>query len=113
MKPNKAFGRPVRSDRGFTLVEIIVVTAIVALVVAGTISLVRHAIQTNAYDAGRIQVNNDMLKLTDVMATDAVYANYFIVYPSFSNRTVSSGSGTSVVTADNVMTTGYSGDMVV
>ena len=102
-----------RGSRGFTLVEVMVVTAIVGLAVAGTISLVRHAIETNAYDAGRVQVNNDMLKLTNGMATDAVYANYFIIYPNFSTRSVTSGSGSSAVTADDEVTDGSSGDMVV
>jgi len=113
MKPKTAFAPPIRSARGFTLVEILVVTTIVSLVVGGTISLVRHAIQTNAYDAGRVQVNNDMLKLTDSMATDAVYSNYFIIYPNFSTRSVTSGSGSSAVTADDMVTDGSSGDMCV
>jgi prepilin-type N-terminal cleavage/methylation domain-containing protein len=102
-----------RAARGFTLVEIMVVTAVVAVVVGGTIALVRQALQTNAYDTGRIQVNNDMLKLTDGLATDAVYSNYFIIYPNFSTRSITSGSGSSAVTADDIVTQGFSGDMVV
>jgi len=104
---------PKTHSRGFTLVEILIVTTIVSFVVGGTILLVRHAIETNAYDTGRIQVTNDMMKLTASMATDAVYSNYFIIYPSFSLRSVTSGSGSSAVTADNAVTDGSSGDMVV
>jgi len=88
-----------RARRGFTLVEVLIATTLTGFVVAGSVVLVRQALNTNYYDAGRLQVNNDMLRLTRGMATDAVYSNYFILYDGFYTR--------------NILSDGQTGDMVV
>lgn len=96
--------------KGFTLVEVLVGTGLIALVTIGVLSLSREATIMYMYDQGRIAVNRDIRKLTQQMTRDAVYANFFRVYSSFTSR---SNNGSYNGTADAPLADGLSGDMLV
>lgn len=97
---------------GFTLVEILIATTIVGVVVGMSILIVFQALQTYYYDVGRVEVNADMRKLTRDMTTNAVFSNYYLIYPNFATRTVTTGTGTAATTVDALVNQGGSGDMV-
>jgi prepilin-type N-terminal cleavage/methylation domain-containing protein len=101
-----------RKAAGFTLVEIMVSVTIVGVVVGMAILIVFQALSTYYYDVGRVEVNQDMRKLTRDMTTNAVFSNYFLIYPNFATRTISTGSGSAATTVDDLMGDGQSGDMV-
>lgn len=98
-----------RSLRALTLVEIIVVLAISGLVLGGLFSFFLQGLNIYHYDSGKLLVNRDMREFTAEIADNATYANYFLVYPSFTERTVTVGS----VTSDNEVYSGQSGNMLV
>jgi prepilin-type N-terminal cleavage/methylation domain-containing protein len=98
---------------GFTLVEIMISTAIVGVVVGCAVLLVFQSLSSYYYDVGRIEVNQDMRKLTRDMTTTAVFSNYFLIYPNFSTRTLTTGVGSAATTVDDTVAQGSSGDMVV
>ena len=92
-----------------TLVEIMVVTGISMLVVGGLLLFFIRSLTVYHYDSGKLLVNRDMRQFTSEMADNATYANYFIVYPSFTARTNTVGS----ITSDQKVYSGQSGDMLV
>lgn len=95
--------------RGMTLIEIMVVLGISLLVVGGLLSFFVQSLNVYHYDSGKLLVNRDMREFTSEMADNATYANYFIIYPSFTDRTVTSGG----VTSDHEVYAGESGNMLV
>ncbi len=99
-------------NRGFTLVEIMISATIVGVVVSIAVLIVFQALQTYYYDVGRVEVNQDMRKLTRDMTTNAVFSNYFLIYPNFATRSISTGTGSAATTIDYTMPPGSSGDMV-
>jgi hypothetical protein len=99
--------------RAFTLAEIIVSLTVCGLVVACTTTVVRQIMRVYFYDTARLKINADMRKLTRDMTTDAVYANYFVIYPSFSERTVSASLNGGTTSVDNFVASGGSGDFLV
>jgi hypothetical protein len=100
---------PFRSRAGMTLVEIIVVVAISMLVMGGLMSFFIQGLQIYHYDSGKLLVNRDMRQFTAEIADNATYANYYIIYPSFTARTQTVGA----VTSDDEVYSGQSGDMLV
>ncbi len=92
-----------------TLVEVIVVLAICMLIVGGLLTFFIQSLYIYHYDSGKLLVNRDMRQFTAEMADNATYANYFLVYPSFTERSVTENS----VTTDNKVYAGQSGDMLV
>lgn len=92
-----------------TLVEILVVLAILMLVVGGLLTFFIQSLNVYHYDSGKLLVNRDMRTFTSEITDNATYANYFIIYPSFTDRTVTSGS----VTTDAKRYAGESGNMLV
>lgn len=92
-----------------TLVEIMVVLGIGMLVVGGLLSFFIQSLNIYHYDSGKLLVNRDMRQFTSEMTDNATYANYFVVYPSFTARSTTVGS----VTSDQKIYAGQSGNMLV
>ncbi len=111
---------PFRTLRaGFSLVEAMVTTGILGLVTVGTLGFFVQSMNIFSYDSGKIMVNRDIRKFTSEMTDNATYANYFLIFPAFDNRTVSqnvtdpvTGAVTSV-TSDTSVNDGLSGDFLV
>ncbi|HSI08085.1 MAG: PilW family protein [Rariglobus sp.] len=96
-------------SRGMTLVEIMTVLSIIMLVVGGLLSFFIQSLRIYHYDSGKLMVNKDMRQFTAEMADNATYANYFIIYPSFTERSVTANS----ITTDLKKYAGESGNMLV
>ena len=97
------------SRAGMTLLEIMVVLGISMLVIGGLMSFFIQGLRIYHYDSGKLLVNRDMRQFTAEIADNATYANYYIIYPSFTARTTTVGA----VTSDNEVFAGQSGDMLV
>jgi hypothetical protein len=97
------------ATRGMTLVEIMVVLGICMLVTGGLLSFFIQGLRIYHYDSGKLLVNRDMRSFTSEITDNATYANYFLIYPSFTDRTITSGG----VTSDNKKYSGESGNMLV
>lgn len=109
-------------SRAFTLVEIMVATAIAGLAVIGTTRFFIMALNTYSYETGKLLVNRDIRTFTAEMTENATYANYFRIYPSYSNltRTVSTlinafdpDQGYTTAITGNSVNDGVSGDCLV
>jgi type II secretory pathway pseudopilin PulG len=96
---------------GFTLVEILVASSLMLMALGGILGLVVQTLRTFYYDRDRIAINRDIRTFTQDMATDAAYANYFMIFPSFAATDRSSGSGASA--KDSNVQDGLSGDFLV
>ncbi|HZL46357.1 MAG TPA: prepilin-type N-terminal cleavage/methylation domain-containing protein [Opitutaceae bacterium] len=94
--------------RGFSLVEMMVALAVLGLAVAGTVIFTYQALNTYYYESGRLLLNHDMRKFTNDMTTDAVYSNYFEIYPDFATRSKT----TAGVTTDAWLPNNQSGDFL-
>lgn len=92
-----------------TLVEIMIVLGICMLVTGGLLATFIQSIYVYHYDSAKLLVNRDMRTFTSEITDNATYANYFLIYPSFTDRTLTV-SGT---TYDNKMAAGLSGNMLV
>lgn len=92
-----------------TLIEILIVLSILMLVVGGLLAFFIRSLNVYHYDSGKLLVNRDMRTFTSEITDNATYANYFIIYPSFTERTVTSGS----VITDAKRYAGESGNMLV
>jgi prepilin-type N-terminal cleavage/methylation domain-containing protein len=98
-----------RPHRGFTLVEMMIALTIMGLASVGILRFLVQGLKVYNYDSGRIKVNKDIRSFTEELSTNAVYSNYFRIYPTFSNRSATSGS----TTIDGNINDGQSGDMLV
>jgi prepilin-type N-terminal cleavage/methylation domain-containing protein len=78
--------RIARFTRGFTMTEMMVALTILGLTMSGVVAFTFQSLNVFAYDSGRLLVNHDMRRFTGDMITDAVYASYFQIYPSFTSR---------------------------
>jgi len=106
----KTFPRPLfPRAHGFTMTELMIALTVLGLTMAGVVTFTYQALNTYAYDGGRLLVNHDMRKFTGDMATDAVYSNYFRIYPNFATRSTT----VSGVTTDAAVRDGQSGDFLV
>ncbi len=105
-----------------TLVEIIVAMAILGFAMIGTLGFFVQALNMYHYDGGKLLVNRDIRALTSEMTDNATYANYFLIFPGYTNlsRTVSvqidpedptRGFTTAIV--DTSVNDGVSGDCLV
>lgn len=99
--------------KAYTLVEILIALGLMGLVLAATTSITLQLLRSYSNTGARLKINSDMRKLTRDMTTDAVYANYFVIYPSFTERSVTTTSGGVTTTVNNSVTVGKAGDMVV
>ena len=91
------------------MTELMIAVTILGLAMAGVVTFTYQALNTYYYDSGRLLVNHDMRKFTGDMATDAVFSNYFRIYPNFATRTTT----VSGVTTDAAVRDGQSGDFLV
>ncbi len=114
--------KPRRRSRAFTLVEMLIATSILAIVSVGLIRVFIQVLNVYYYDTGKILVNKDIRKFTSEMTENATYANYFRIFPSYSNlsRTVSAYVNTSdpdqgytTAIVDTSVNDGLSGDCLV
>jgi hypothetical protein len=92
-----------------TLAEMMVALTIMGLASAGVLRFLISGLNIYHYDQGRIKVNKDIRSFTEEMTTNAVYSNYFRIYPSFTTRSATSGA----TTIDASVNDGQSGDMLV
>jgi hypothetical protein len=106
MKPTPV--RP-RKNRAYTLVEMMVALGVMGFVSIGTVSFTRQAFKMYYADTARLKINHDIRSFTAKLDSDAVTANYFLVYPGFSTRTTGSGA----TLADAAVSDGQVGDMLI
>lgn len=111
-----------RRRRAFTLVEMLVATSVMAIVSVGLIRILIQVLNVYYYDTGKILVNKDIRKFTSEMTENATYANYFRIFPSYSNlsRTIDTyvnasdpDQGFTTAIADTSVNDGLSGDCLV
>jgi prepilin-type N-terminal cleavage/methylation domain-containing protein len=86
-------------NSGFTLVELMMAAAVMALFMVGTTTLLIQSLRLYYYDSARIQINRDTRVLTQQAMIDADGASYIQVYQDFINR--------------NLVASGLSGDFMV
>lgn len=120
----KAFPRPTNkhplaNQRGMTLVEILIASTIALMVMVGLMSFFIQSLNIYHYDSGKIRVNRDLRALTSEMSETATFANYALIYPSFTSRTqmvTVTNPVTGVTTTSGVplqVEDGQSGDLLV
>lgn len=73
--------------RAFTLLEVMVTTAVFTLVMGAIMSFLVSSTNSAAYNEGKLLVNRDIRKFTSELSDHATYANFFVIYKSFSDRT--------------------------
>ncbi len=95
--------------RAYTLVEMLMAVGIMGLVSAVMVSFTKQAMKLYYADTARLKINHDIRAFTTQMDTDAVTANYFLIYPGFGSLTTGSGS----TLADASVTDGGVGDLLV
>ncbi len=104
--------------RGFTLFEVLFTLSLSSVVALGSLSFLLQSLNTYHYDIGKLLVNRDIRTFTSEMTENAAYANYFMIFPSFVERTQTvevgdSESGFETVTVDASINDGMSGDFLV
>jgi prepilin-type N-terminal cleavage/methylation domain-containing protein len=94
---------------GFTLVELLIAITLTGLVMVGIVTFLRQSLMVYYSVRAEHSINRDIRAITGRFASDAVTANYFCLYPSFSTRTaVASG-----VVVDGSLVDGQVGDFLV
>lgn len=78
---------PARPRRGFSLVEVMVATAILSLVFVMILSLFINLTKSYKYNSFRLSINRDIRTFTNELTDTATYANYFVILDDFSTRT--------------------------
>lgn len=108
-----------RRDRGFTLTEVLMAMALGLLVATGGLNLLLQALNIYHYDTGKLLVNRDIRRFTNEMTDNATFANYFLIFRGFDDRTRTetavdpeSEESVEVTVADSV-NDGESGDFLV
>lgn len=103
-----------RASRGMTLVEIMISSALVLIFTAGVGSVFYQVTNSYHYEVGKLKVNKDIRGLTSEMTDNATYSNYFMIFPSFKDRTetfeVIENGVKKNVTVDASVNDGESGD---
>ena len=110
--PSPSSGEKTRSS-GFSLVELIVALTLFGLVMAGALPFLLQSMNTYSYDTGKLFVNRDIRTFTSEMTDNATYANYFLIFPSFTNRSTTTIVNGVSVTTDSSVNDGLSGDLLV
>ncbi len=114
--------RLTRPARAFTLVELLVATTLFALLSVGLLRVFVQTLNIYNYDIGKILVNKDIRKFTSEMTENATAANYFRIFPSYTNlsRTVDTylnaadpDQGFTTAITDTSVNSGLSGDCLV
>jgi prepilin-type N-terminal cleavage/methylation domain-containing protein len=113
---------PSHRRRGFTLVEVLVASSIMAIIMAVLLRTFLEVLNAYTYDAAKIHINRDLRKFTTEMTENATYANYFRIFPSYTNlsRTVDTlvnpadpDQGFTTAMTDTSIADGQSGDCLV
>jgi prepilin-type N-terminal cleavage/methylation domain-containing protein len=113
---------PLRRSRGFTLVEVLVASSVMAIIFAVLLRTFLEVLNAYTYDAAKIHINRDLRKFTTEMTENATYANYFRIFPSYTNlsRTVDTlvnpadpDQGFTTAMTDTSVGDGASGDCLV
>jgi len=83
------------------LAELLITLTAFGLVMGATASLLLHSSNFAAYNQGKLLVNHDIRNFTSEMSDEATYSNFFVIYKSFTDRTVvdEGGSGDFLVLA--------------
>lgn len=115
--PRSAFTGKREARLGFTLFEVIFTLSLTSVVAVGSLSFLLQSLNTYHYDMGKLLVNRDIRTFTSEMTENAAYANYFMIFPSFSTRTQTvevgdSSVGFETVTVDASVNDGHSGDFL-
>ncbi len=79
-----------RAPGAFTLLEIIVSISIFGLAMVGALGFFIQALNMYHYDSGKLMVNRDIRTFTSEMTDNATYANYFLIFPTYTNLSRSS-----------------------
>lgn len=87
--------RPLRSRCGYTLVEILITLGVFGFAIAGALGLFLQSLNIFHYDTGKLGVNRDIRAFTSEMSDNATYSNFFVIYPSFTDRTAPVNDGVS------------------
>ncbi len=109
--------RTAQARRGFTLFEVLFTLSLTSVVAVGSLTFLLQSLNTYHYDMGKLLVNRDIRTFTSEMTENAAYANYFMIFPSFSTRTQTmevgdSQNGFETVTVDASVNDGLSGDFL-
>jgi prepilin-type N-terminal cleavage/methylation domain-containing protein len=99
---------------GFTLTEIMVVTAILGLAMAGATALFLTSLKYYYHNRDKLQADRDLRSVTDHLAKAGTGASFFRVYTSFTDRTLvpNLNTGDFIVFAYTDPTTNPAGDLV-
>ena len=107
-----------RASSGFTLVEVLVTTALLGLLGVGVFAMFMQSLNLYHFDAAKLRVNRDIRTFTSEMTDNATYANYYMVFPDFETRSSSetyedAEGDQQSRTIDASVNHGESGDMLV
>jgi len=94
--------------RGFSLVELLVATTILALSVTAILGLFVNLMKSYKYNTFRLSINRDVRTFTNELTDTATYANYYVILADFVTRTTGA-TGSEVLAS---MGDGESGDCV-
>jgi type II secretory pathway pseudopilin PulG len=103
MKPHLSHLRS--RQGGFTLAETLIALTIMLMALACTLTLFTRELKSYFYDSHRLQLNRDIRKFTQDMATDVAASSYFMIFTDFQTRL----NGT----FDGNLPSGNSGDFLV
>lgn len=98
---------------GFTLVEVIVSITLFGLVMVCSLPVMLQSLNTYSYEVGKLFINRDIRTFTSELTDNATYANYFLIFPSFTNRSTTTTVNGVSVTTDTSVNDGLSGDFLV
>jgi len=91
---------------------VIVALTVFGLAMVGCLGFLIQSLKSYSYDTSKLFVNRDIRTFTNELTDNATYANYFLIFPSFSGDR-SSTDPTTGVTSDTSVNDGLSGDLLV
>ncbi|MBC2604662.1 type II secretion system protein [Pelagicoccus albus] len=87
------FKRKGKFSAAFTLVEVMVTLTVSGIVLGASMTFLVSASNFAAYNEGKLLVNKDIRKFTSQLSDYATYSNLFVIYKSFTDRTVVDDGG--------------------
>ena len=94
---------------GFTLVELMIAVTLTGLATVGLVAFLRQSLMIYYSVRAEHTINRDIRAITGRLASDAVTANYFCLYPNFSTRSALVNG----VVVDGSLVDGQVGDFLV
>jgi hypothetical protein len=91
---------------------VIVALTVFGLAMVGCLGFLIQSLKSYSYDTSKLFVNRDIRTFTNELTDNATYANYFLIFPSFSGDRSSTDPSTGV-TSDTSVNDGLSGDLLV